>query len=844
VLSVPVRRVRTALVLAVVVGVALLPRLGRSSTLPPDFSLYRGARPYVPLMSETNDCSSIRAANTLTGTALDDELTKLTNWYTHFHSEGSNSWPFGASCQGASPSTLATKLTQRGAWVSNYRNGSYVSQANQGQVNFHEAADLETQSPLSIGTYWPAEYRSNTPAAATGARLVGGVTNDATVITVDALASSDRPSGTPATWPYMASRGTGATPGAHSQDTHDVVSWVRVDNELMQVLGDPTLSNGVITMHVLRGLWTTGATAHAAGAKVMAPVYIGSKTAATSDANLNGAPSRDDATKPLRYAVKIWQQNGYGWIADRIEATFGAGLQGYDTVWLDVSSCNMYNNAAATGDPVSSWNDPAGTEQTRTTWGQAQKTKVAGLRTRFPGVHFVGNSLGLYDPCQNDLLATAYDGGAIENYMKYTDANFDMSKYLSLTFDTMRNDWPTIFWVRWNYAFGGDVARYQRLAYGTVLLADRPSATRFQFGGPFGLGRPDDLFFWHWGDPIGTPTSVADVQTSSGLLRRTFANGIVLVNPTSSPITYDLGEVAWDVVHEDATGQPTPTTSVTVPGLDAAFLLHPAASGTSSPSPALSPSPTGTPSPTGDTTAPQTQIAFPSGGDVVPAEAITLSGAASDDRDVASVGVAIQDSATGQWWHDDGTWGAKRTYPAVLDTPGATSTGWTFRWSPPAAGRFDAVASSLDGAGNADPTPPDVTFSSATVSTSPSPTPAPDTTAPDTTIAWKTKNVRGAQVTFQGTATDDRSVVFVEVAVHDATTGLWWHSDGTWGPEIWYRAALGATTDPQTSWSFDWPVGPKGSYEVLAFAVDGSGQKDMTPATARFSVDRRSKGHP
>jgi hypothetical protein len=124
--SVPVRRIRTALVLVVIVGVALLPRLGRSSTLPPDFSLYLGARPYVPLMSETNDCSSIRAANTLTGTPLDDELTKLTNWYAHFHSEGSNSWPFGASCQGASSSTLATKLTQRGAWVSNYRNGSYV----------------------------------------------------------------------------------------------------------------------------------------------------------------------------------------------------------------------------------------------------------------------------------------------------------------------------------------------------------------------------------------------------------------------------------------------------------------------------------------------------------------------------------------------------------------------------------------------------------------------------------------------------------------------------------------------------------------------------------------------
>ena len=47
--------------------------------------------------------------------------------------------------------TLAAKLAKPGALVSNYRNGTYISQANSGEITSGEAAMLERAAPLAIG---------------------------------------------------------------------------------------------------------------------------------------------------------------------------------------------------------------------------------------------------------------------------------------------------------------------------------------------------------------------------------------------------------------------------------------------------------------------------------------------------------------------------------------------------------------------------------------------------------------------------------------------------------------------------------------------------------------------
>ena len=134
---------------------------GGASAAAPDFPALLPNTPYLRLFTQVNDCLAVRNANQLTGAALTARLDELTRWYVHFHSEGSNTWSLGKDCQGSSPTTLASKLSDRGVWTSDYRNGSFVSQANQGQINFGEAADLETKAPLSIGTYWAGNYRPN-----------------------------------------------------------------------------------------------------------------------------------------------------------------------------------------------------------------------------------------------------------------------------------------------------------------------------------------------------------------------------------------------------------------------------------------------------------------------------------------------------------------------------------------------------------------------------------------------------------------------------------------------------------------------------------------------------------
>ena len=49
-------------------------------------------------------------------------------------------------------------------------------------------------------------------------------------------------------------------------------------------------------------------------------------------------------------------------------------------------------------------------------YGIAQRTSLAGLRGRFPGVTFARNNMFQNDTCDYDLLGNAYGGGVIENY--------------------------------------------------------------------------------------------------------------------------------------------------------------------------------------------------------------------------------------------------------------------------------------------------------------------------------------------------------------------------------------------------------------------------------------------
>ncbi len=560
---------------------------------PPDFSTLLLNHAYARLFTTVGLCKQASDINSLTGTQLSSKLSQLENAYVHIDGQSANFFFLGRDCMGTGTTTLASKLVAGGKaggmpgvmLVSNYRNGSLVSQAAWDQpLNFGEATNLETNAPLAILTYWPGNFKPNITGndAAGVARLTAPVTASTTAIQVKAP-SGAKPYGAPDTWPYVNSRGTGLLSGAHSTDTHNFVSWVRIDNEIMQIITDPTLTNNVISLTVRRGIWGTTAATHVQGARVLAPAYVGNKNSSKSDVNYNGSPLRDDVNFPLRYGIKIWTPQGAGWIADRIEATFDSdgGFQGYNAIWLDVSSCFIYNLADPLGNQMWPWDDANGTKMSVAQWGTDQKAKVATLRSRFPGVALLANNFirrppgfDAVDACNTDL-APSWDGVDLEHWLNgLPDFTTDWTRSMEQNFDIQVNDVPAMYWVRTDRAYAGDPTVHRRFAYASFLLAYRPTATSSQFGSQWGLKVPEQYFYWDWGAPLASPTGIDQEAVGNGLYRRDFTNAVVLANPTSSSIAYNLGGTYYDVIHKDANGNPSPVTSVTVQPQDAAFLLR------------------------------------------------------------------------------------------------------------------------------------------------------------------------------------------------------------------------------------------------------------------------------
>ena len=589
------------IVLALVVGLSILGYYIMSSKAGTPQSPTPAATPYIRLFSELNNASEAKSVNNATG------VEQLKTWYKHVHGEASspNSFSLGNTTKtSASDTTLAKKLSDAGVWSSQYRNGSYVSQSNSGEPLFGEANDIEHNAPLAIATYWPGNYAPYQPGSNTGAgaRLVGVVSNSDATISVNV--SSLRPAGKPATWPFINSQDVNSD--GYSNSTADYVSWLRIGNEIMQITGNPSETGGTITMPVKRAFLGTVASAHSAQERVMAPLYIGSSQAVASDQVLSGIPGLNNSSKPLRYGIKIWQADGINWIAGRIKSTFGPDMQGYNTTWLDVSSCNQYNNAAYDGTQVWGWNDAASIKLTRDSWGNAQLQKLAGLRGQLPNVKFTANSLFGADAARNnactDNLLANFDGGVLEHWLKGSDGyNYDWAQAMDQNFKIQQNNWPAQYWIRWNYDYAGDINQYKRFTYGALLLAYNPAADRYQYGGAWGKNSPDPLYFYDFGAPQTTLNNVeqGSVAGQAGLYRRDFKNGFVLVNASASPVTYNLDKSYYKL---DVAGNPTLVQSVTIGARDAAFLFHATTMGSS---PAPTPTATSTPVPT-PTNAPPT----------------------------------------------------------------------------------------------------------------------------------------------------------------------------------------------------------------------------------------------
>jgi hypothetical protein len=209
---------------------------------------------------------------------------------------------------------------------------------------------------------------------------------------------------------------------------------------------------------------------------------------------------------------------------------------------------------------------------------------------------------------------------------------------------------------------------------------------------------------------------------------------------------------------------------------------------------------------------------------------VVLTGTATDNVGVAGVKVAVRNRDTGEWLRADGTFGGIQFIDAVLDTPGATSTGWSFPVTL-SDGDWGISVRAEDGAGNRDSTRPWVVFS---VLGGGAPV---DADAPDATVDVPTRlqELTGPAVVLSGEATDDVAVAEVRVGVQDRTSRLWLQADGTFGPFDRLPAVLDAPGTTSTGWSFAANL-PDGEYGVSVLAIDATEKRDPTRAWVRFLV--------
>lgn len=246
------------------------------------------------------------------------------------------------------------------------------------------------------------------------------------------------------------------------------------------------------------------------------------------------------------------------------------------------------------------------------------------------------------------------------------------------------------------------------------------------------------------------------------------------------------------------------------------------------------------PAPMGDTTRPSVAIAAPANKATLPAETAHISGSVSDDAQIGTVEVAVQDSVSKKWWNAKlSNWSTIKAWNlAIVTGASLTSASYDFPFNGvDYSGSYFAQARATDAAGNRIASGFPTTKFGVVASSS------TDTVEPDTTITYPLRNQANVPdpVTIAGGASDNVAVAGVDVAVQDSVSKQWWNAaTSTWGPaQKWAPATLAGPGAATTNWTntFDSAAsGGSGSYYVVARARDTSSNMDSTKPSTRFTM--------
>ncbi|MCZ3385476.1 MAG: Ig-like domain-containing protein, partial [Actinomycetia bacterium] len=233
-----------------------------------------------------------------------------------------------------------------------------------------------------------------------------------------------------------------------------------------------------------------------------------------------------------------------------------------------------------------------------------------------------------------------------------------------------------------------------------------------------------------------------------------------------------------------------------------------------------------------DVTPPTVTPTTPAANASVPLPTVTVGGTASDNRAVARVDVAIRSTATSKYLRADGSWGAFAWITTTLDSPGATTSGYSRSFTAPAVGGYSFQSRAVDQANLQSILKPTRSF------TVYDPSVVTDTTKPTVGLTSPPANqpVVGPPVTLQGIAADDVAVASAEFAVKNNSTGLWLRPGGTWGGFTWLPATVAAPGQTSTTFSIQFTAPNTGVYGFRARSKDTSGNVSTASVFRTFSV--------
>ena len=256
----------------------------------------------------------------------------------------------------------------------------------------------------------------------------------------------------------------------------------------------------------------------------------------------------------------------------------------YDGVFLDSASPALLQGECGASDPRlagTAARNATFTELGNTTWILAWQAWIASLDSALAGkgIPLIPNTSAFtttWDNTNYGLTAGIFSEG-------FAGTGFALADWQASTNELLTLAAADKIMILQNYlSTSSDVAT--RLYYLGNYLLVKGHHTYIDY---FAAGPLE--WYPEWAIDLGAPTTAPTTQVSSllagGIYRRDFAKGSVLVNPSASPVTVQLGATYQNVVPTgggavDAAGQSTgnatmtPVTSVVVAATSAAILLR------------------------------------------------------------------------------------------------------------------------------------------------------------------------------------------------------------------------------------------------------------------------------